>query len=58
MTYCTGAMVDAAIGQDDTAMGRLSVDDLRFLFTHVNSEPTVSIVVDTKELLVQQQHVI
>lgn len=27
------AMIDAAIGQDDSAMGRLSVDDLRFLFT-------------------------
>lgn len=28
-----GAMIDAAIGNDDSAMGRLSVDDLRFLFT-------------------------
>jgi len=26
-------MIDAAIGNDDAAMGRLSVDDLRFLFT-------------------------
>ncbi|WFD31380.1 DNA repair protein rad16 [Malassezia sp. CBS 17886] len=27
------AMIEAAIGNDDGAMGRLSVDDLRFLFT-------------------------
>ncbi|WFD02749.1 DNA repair protein rad16 [Malassezia obtusa] len=27
------AMIEAAIGNDDSAMGRLSVDDLRFLFT-------------------------
>ncbi|PKI84061.1 DNA repair protein rad16 [Malassezia vespertilionis] len=27
------AMIEAAIGNDDAAMGRLSVDDLRFLFT-------------------------
>ena len=26
-------MVEAAIGKDENAMGRLSVDDLRFLFT-------------------------
>ena len=29
-----GAMIDAAIVNDDNAMGRLSVDDLRFLFTN------------------------
>lgn len=33
ISNCTGAMVDAALGNDDSAMGRLSVDDLRFLFT-------------------------
>ncbi|WFC98418.1 DNA repair protein rad16 [Malassezia yamatoensis] len=27
------AMIEAAIGNDESAMGRLSVDDLRFLFT-------------------------
>lgn len=27
------AMIEAAIGKDDGAMGRLSVSDLRFLFT-------------------------
>lgn len=26
------AMIEAAIGQDDSAMNRLSVDDLQFLF--------------------------